>query len=380
MDLTIDQPDLARALRLAGRVLPHRAGAPVLQAALLAATPGRLTLTAADGDLAAVTTVPADVVAPGRAAVPTRRFAEYVSELAPTPLRLTLGDDGGRLRVTGDRDVAELTTVVADDFPLPPDPAELPVTVLDAGRLRDAIARVAFAAACDHDRPVLATVLVAMDADGLTLAAADGFRLARARVPGTPLPGHRGRLLVPARAVAELGRLLAGADGARLALAPDGQAIHLIAGAARLFTRLTPGAYPDLDHVVPRAWRTRVTMGAAELRDALRRLRVFAGSDGCPVSVAVAPAGLRLATGATEGDGATSELAATVEGEAGAVRLNARLLTDVLDAVHGPVVAISWTGPDQPVTIRDGARPADDLFLVMPLHDPALTAGPAVAA
>jgi hypothetical protein len=61
-------------------------------------------------------------------------------------------------------------------------------------------------------------------------------------------------------------------------------------------------------------------------------------------------------------------------GESQAVALNTRLFTEVLDAVTEPTLVLGWSSPQTPVLVREASGPAsNDLWLVMPLHDPALT-------
>ena len=116
-------------------------------------------------------------------------------------------------------------------------------------QLRRAIERVAIAAARDDSRPILAAVLFEVGEPGLTIAAADGFRLARVVIQG--VAGDHRHLLVPVRAVSELGRLLADTETARLMTTPDGGGLHLMAGDTTLFTRLVDGRFPDIERVIP---------------------------------------------------------------------------------------------------------------------------------
>ena len=90
MDLTIEQTSLHRALRFVGRAVAARPMLPILTNVLLYAESNGVRLTGADGEIGAVTTVAADVAAPGRAAVPARLFAEYAAQLPAGPVRLIL--------------------------------------------------------------------------------------------------------------------------------------------------------------------------------------------------------------------------------------------------------------------------------------------------
>lgn len=380
MNLTIDQPGLGRALRLAGRIVPARPPQPVLGAVLIEAESDFLTLTATDGDLGVVATLTADVTVAGRAALPARLLGEYVAQLPTEPVHLRLDARSRRAEVRCGRSMADLATIDPEGFPTPPHTDDAQVCDLDAGQFAAAIDRVAFAAARDTSRPVLAAVLVDFQPDGLTLAAADGFRLARVRLPAVGSEARQ--LLVPARAVAEFGRLLADTDRARLALTPDGRGLHLIAGRTRLFTRLLEGRFPDIEPVIPGEWRTRVTVATAAFRQAVRLTGLFGASgDARPVVLDAAPGRLRLHARGDDSGEAESELPASMEGASQAVTLNTRLMVDILDAATDPQLEIAWTSADAPVVVREpGRADAADLWLVMPLYDATLARRQAEAA
>jgi DNA polymerase III sliding clamp (beta) subunit (PCNA family) len=215
VEVVTDPGVLARALRHASRRIPARpatatpAGAGAVH---LETLDGRLVVRAGDADLGLEITTPARVTRCGRVAVPGQLLAAYVAALPPEPVQLVVDPPGRRLALGCGRHRAVLVAVsVRADGPwAPPSVAGGRTTNVDAAALDAAIARVAFAAADDADRPVVSAVQWQVDAAGLTLAAADGFRLARARIVG--VSGAAGAWLVPARAVVELGRR-AGLDG-----------------------------------------------------------------------------------------------------------------------------------------------------------------------
>lgn len=378
MDLTIDQPSLGRALRLVNRIVPARPTQPVLGSVLLDAEPGRLSLTATDGDLCLVASYAAEVAAAGSAALPARLLGEYVAQLPAEPVRLRLNAASRRLSVLGGRSTADLATVDPAGLSIPPVAEGGDRLDLDPGGLLRVVERVGFAAARDHSRPVLASVLFDVGTAGLTLAATDGFRLARALLPG--VVGRNQQMLVPARAVTEFGRLLAEARSACLVFTPDSRGVHLVADRTRLFTPLMDGRFPDLEGVIPTLWHTRVRVTTTNLRQALRLISPFgASSDARPVVLEAANGRLSLQARGDESGEAASEVHASVEGACQSVGLNARLITELLDATHDTEMELTWTSPEAPVVFRETAQPASDLWLVMPLYDAALTRKPAAA-
>ncbi len=179
MELTVDQSALSRALRLVSRVTPTRPTLPILQMVLLGAESGRLRLTATDAELAMTTAVAAEVASEGRVAIPARLLGEYVAHLPAEPVRLSFDPARTRWRAACGPFVANLATADPAEFPAFWTTDDRSAVDLEAGRLRRAVERVAFAAARDESRPVLSGVLFDFGPEGLTLAAADGFRLAR---------------------------------------------------------------------------------------------------------------------------------------------------------------------------------------------------------
>ena len=372
MDLTIDQASLARSLRWVGRIASSRSTLPILQGVLLDASDTGLTLTATDGDLGVTTTLPAEVVTLGRLALPARLLSEYVAHLPAHPVRLSLDTACSRVHVSCGATSAHIGALPADEFPVLPEPRDDWAFDLDARKLQQAVARVAFATAHDSSRPVLSAVLFDFGPHGLTLAAADGFRLARALLHEAT--GSERSLLVPERAVAEFDRLLGEATTARLALTGEANGLTLTVGPTRLFTRLVDGRFPNIARIIPSTWQTRVVVETRALRQAVKVASLFgAQGDAKPVMLMVEGEGVVLRARGDETGEARSALPATVEGEAQGVALNTRLLTDLLEAVSAPEVELRWVSPQTPVVIQGiDERATEDIWVVMPLHDPKL--------
>src|SRR5438445_185257 len=125
--------------------------------------------------------------------------------------------------------------------------------------------------------PVLQTVrldaqpgrlgLTATDLElGLTTAiaanvATPGTACVPARLPGVTADPQQ--ILVPARAVSELARLLGDADAVRLIPTAENRGAHFVVGETALFGRVIEGRFPDVERVIPADGKTRVTVETA---------------------------------------------------------------------------------------------------------------------
>ena len=368
MELTVEQSTLTRALRLVARVVPARSINPVHQLVLLDAEPGLLRLTATDGDLGAIVTVPADIAASGQVGIPARLLSDYVAQLPSGPIRIGADPAARRVRVCSGHFASDFALLGVDGFPVLPAADDSSGLELDAARLRGAIDRVAFAAARGDQRPVLAGVLFDLTSDGLILAAADGFRLARTQLP--EVTSSPRQLIIPARALAEFARVLdASVETARLTPTTDGGGVYLKAKDTAFFARLVQGPFPEIERVIPKGWRTRVTLETGELRKGVRVAGFFGDVGAHPVVLRAEESRLMLEAQDDETGQWRSELPASLEGEAQAVALNALLLAEVLDAVRTSVVELAWNSPQEPVVVREAGHTTEaDLWAIMPLY------------
>lgn len=251
----------------------------------------------------------------------------------------------------------------------PMDAAAGPELAIPAGALRAALRCATIAAARDDRRPVLNTVLFRWTPDGLTLAAADGYRVVNVTVPGVPVPAHWASdagphtVLLAARVAAALLRLIEGlsdTEVVRLVLSSDSRRVSMTAGDATLLSPLVDVDYPN---VVPipaawQEWRTRVTVETAALRHTLRAARP-AGSERAPLLLDAVSDRLRLylrdAAAQFDKEGAVP---AALEGTPQRVALNGDYLLQMLDASTSPQVHLSWGDPLKPMIVRDVGEPS----------------------
>src|SRR5205823_4107390 len=220
MKLSCLQQNLAEGLNVVGRVVPGKSTLPVLSNVLLATDEGRLKLAATNLEMAMMVWVGAIVESEGAITLPARVLADWVSLLdRDQQIDLALNARNKKVHLSCARYESNVSGIDAEDFPPIPTVEEGTSVSLDAASLKDAVSQVAFAAAQDDSRPVLAGVLLRLERGQLTLAAADGFRLA---VRTVDLPDEADQalsMIIPARALSELARVLPDEDGQPVQLA-----------------------------------------------------------------------------------------------------------------------------------------------------------------
>ena len=161
----------------------------------------------------------------------------------------------------------------------------------------DALRQVVPAASRDEARPILTGVLMAAESGGLRLVATDSYRLSVRDLPGTSVLQEGQTVLVPSRALAELNRVVSGADQVTLRLASDEASFEV--GETRLTTRLIEGDFPNYRQLIPQSYPNRLIVGKEPFLNAIRRVKLLA-KDATPVRLTLRPDGLELFTSAQQ--------------------------------------------------------------------------------
>ncbi len=373
MKISCLQENLAKGLSIVARAVAARSTLPVLGNILLASDNGRLRLSATNLELGITCWVGAKIEEEGATTVPAKTLVDLVNTLPQDKVEMSLTVRTQTLNLACGRVHANLKGIDAQEFPLIP-PADLDRALqLNVDDLREMINHVIFAAATDEARPILTGVLAKIEGGQVTLAAADGFRLSvRTAHLSTPAP-EPVQAIIPARALAELARVITSDDPVFMSLPPGRGQVIFHHGNVELVSQLIEGAYPDYTSIIPKGYVTRTVMSTAEFRKACKtsdifareashtaRLKIKPGSDLTPGQVVVS------ATAAETGDN-VAELDASVEGGPIDIAFNIKYLVDVLNVIDAPNVALETSSPTSPGVIRPVGRD-DFLTVIMPMH------------
>ncbi|MGI8477559.1 MAG: DNA polymerase III subunit beta, partial [Thermomicrobiales bacterium] len=291
------------------------------------------------------------------------------------PVQLTVEPSRFNLMVQSGRDSASINGIDPDDFPVIPRlDGDAFVAEVDPQVFREMIAQVEFAAATDDSRPVLAGVLTRFEGTTITLAAADGFRLAvRSGELASPV-AEKLDIIVPARAYRELARIIGdSSQPLRLAITPNQGQLLVKVGETEFLSRLIEGSFPDFRQIIPREFGTRVEIGRDALAAAVRRASYFARDNNDVIRVAVKPSEDDLNPGTVEVSATAAErgnsqsyVDSSVVGPELQIAFNARYLADVLGVLKPGQVVLGMNGGNQAGVVR-GAGAEEYTHVIMPM-------------
>jgi DNA polymerase-3 subunit beta len=344
------QENLARGLSVVSRAVSSRSTLPVLANVLLKTEDAGLKLTATNLEIGITYWVPGKIDEDGATTVPAKLLTDLVNSLPPgdkVELEVTAGDT---LHVKAGRFQTHIKGIDAEEFPVIQTAGERPTTRIAQNVLRRALAETAFAAASDEARPILTGVLARFEGDQLTLAAADNYRIAVKTVPILDAVPETS-VVIPARALNELSRILADVDDpVEVVLAAGRNQVLFHLDGIDLVSRLIDGQFPNYQQVMPKAHATRAVLDREELLRAVRPAALIAHESANIVKLQIGgdgDGGITVSANAEVGDH-VGQVEAAVEGDDTTIAFNARYLADVLTNVAAEQFALELNGPLSP--------------------------------
>lgn len=375
MKAIVLQENLARGLNIVSRAVSPRSTLPVLANVLLATDEGRLRLSATNLEMGITCWIGARIEEEGSTTVPARTFSDLVNALTGDQVTLNLDVNTQTLNVRCGPSNTDIKCIDAQEFP--PLPAlELDGAIrINVADLKEMVHQVAFAASTDEARPVLQGVLIQVDGEQITLAAADGFRLSVRKADLSQPAAQSVSVIVPARALNELARVITDGENELLMLVPKGRGqVIFRCGDVELVSQLIEGTYPDYQSIIPRSYQTRTLVSTAALLKACKQAEIFAREGINEARLNIKPASDPSLPGEVEVTAFSEEtgkseavIEAAIEGKGLLIAFNVKFLREALEVIKTPNVALEMNTSQTPGVIRPVGG-EDFVHVIMPMR------------
>ncbi|HCM96248.1 MAG TPA: DNA polymerase III subunit beta [Anaerolineae bacterium] len=374
MKVTVLQETLAHGLSIVSRAVSPRSTLPVLSNVLVATDEGRLRLSATNLELGITCWIGAKIEEEGSTTVPARTFVDLVGTLPAEQVSLNLNTTTQSLNVRAGASNTDIKCIDSQEFPPMPVPEMDSAFQINVADFKEIIQQVAFAASTDEARPVLMGVLMNVEGDKLTMAAADGFRLSVRHATLSTSAPQALSAIIPARALNELARITAeGGEMISMVLPKGrGQVVFRVKD-AELVSQLIDGVFPDYQQIIPRAYKSRTILSTQSLLKACKQAEIFAreGSNVARFNIKssgdLEPGSVEISAQSEETGSNETIVSATIDGVGLLIAFNVRFLREVLEVVRSPNVALETSAANSPGVIRPVGSD-DFLHVIMPMH------------
>ena len=360
MKVHVPKKYLSDSLSHVERIIPNRSSNPNLSLLKLDLNEKDLTLSGSNLDIDIEARLAADTENVGSFSLPASVFSQVIKSLpgdlvelsfSDTELDIASGSYGTKLQLASNTNNSPL------NFP------ENYQANLDAGHFVKALNHVRYAAAVAEYQAIFRGVKIEFSNEKTRAVATDGFRLAYYNLPLAS--GIDGEVVIPARSVDELTKLLS--DGDTHISIEDNQ-LSVKNGNYKANIKLMEGSFPDYERVIPSSFPVSVTIDADVLSEAVSRVAVMADKTANNrVDFFIKDGTLQITAEGSYGR-SQEAIEVTQEGEDPEIALayNAKYLVDALNPVSGEL-RLSFSGTTSP-SVMSSFKDPNYLAMVVPLR------------
>jgi DNA polymerase III, beta subunit len=367
MNLTIAKDQIINGLQAVQNVVSTRSTLPILSNVLMRAEGDRLELTATDLDVTVACSVEAKVSKPGATTVPVKKLFGIIRELSNSEIEIEV-DDKNTCSIRSGASFYKINGLSADEFPPLPKFKEDKKVVLNQETVRGMMKKTSFSISTDESRYVLNGIFISLKDHKMTMVATDGRRLALVDEEVDVSEQSQGEFIVPAKAVAELNRLLQEKGEVEIRYT-DNQASFTLKDdkgfSVLIITKLIEGNYPNYRQVIPNEVKERVSLVREEFLHALKRAEIMTSEKSNSVKLTFGKNNLAITANSPEVGEARESLAVNYKGKEMAIAFNPKYLIDPLNALTTDEVFIELIDELSPGVLKINGP---FLYVVMPMR------------
>jgi len=374
MKFKVNRDHFSNGLNQVLNVVGTRPTMPILRNVLIEASDGTVTLRTTNLDLAIRCTIKADVEEEGGLTLPVRKLASIVRELPNLDVFVeTDSKPSAHIRSGGSK--YQIVGIAGEEFPPLPSFDDQHEFTLPQEDILGMLRSVSYAQSSDESRYILNGVFFNFAEDKLTMVATDGRRLAMIGVDVPVADGQAGHLILPAKTVAELERLLGQGDSVKISFndrqvafeidLDEGSKGNGLVENLYLVSKTVEGRYPDYQQVIPKETEHRIRLERELLHECVHRAALVISEKSNSVKMKISENLLEISGRSAEFGESHESMAIKYDGPEVQIAFNPQFLLDPLKAVPQDEVYLEFKDELSPGVFK---TLENFLCVVMPLR------------
>jgi len=314
---------------------------PILSNVLIEAEEGHISLTTTNLDLGIRCRIKADVSEPGGLTLPVRKLATIIRELPQNEIFVETSKNN-QAKITSGGSNFKIMGISTEEFPPLPSFENRHVFELSQTEIVSMLKSVSYGQSSDENRYILNGVYFNFADEKLTLVATDGRRLALTALDTEISEDNAGSLILPAKTVAELERLMGKGDKVKIAfndrqaafeISIDGSGDAGLVDHLYLVSKIVEGNYPNYRQVIPKETEHRVKIERELMLECVHRAALVTSDKSNSVKLKVSKNLLEISGSSTEYGESHESMAIAYDGPEVQVAFNPQFLIEPLKAL-----------------------------------------------
>ncbi|MFI3290740.1 MAG: DNA polymerase III subunit beta [Opitutales bacterium] len=309
MKFKINKEHFATGLKQVASVVGAKPQMQVLNNVLIKAEANRILLATTNLDLGIRCAIKADVEVEGDITLPVKKLFQIVNSVTSQEISVE-SKDGQNARIRSGRSDFKVPGLAALDFPALPSFVDKHSYELGSQELSSMLKSVSYAQSTDENRYILNSVYFNFSESKLSLVATDGKRLALISRDMNVAQEEEGSIILPAKTVSEVEKLLAGGKSVKISfndrhvafeIAVDDEVAEKgLEGNIYLVSKIVEGIYPNYKQVIPKEAEHRVKLDRALMYEIVSRVALVTTDKQNSVKLKMSPNCLEVSAKSTE--------------------------------------------------------------------------------
>jgi len=343
-------------------VMSSKSILPILSYVILEAKSKEARVIASDLELWISCLFSAKIEEEGAVTIPGRRFFNIIRELPGDEAVLESGEDNVT-KIKCQRSYFKMVGMVREEFPARPDLGKTAEVKIKQSELKDLIKKTSYAISRDETRYVLNGLDLIFKDNKVTAVATDGRRLALAEAEISMPEGMNREIILPAKAVQELGRILEDGEEVKIQLGEKQVAFQF--KQMLLISRLIDGRFPNFRQVIPSKCKEKIKLPRIGFMQMVRRASLLTSEKSNSVKFAFGPGTVKVTAVTPEVGESREEMNIEYQGEGLEIAFNPQYIIDILKTLEEEEnVYFELTDSNQPGLFRTDGK---FLCVIMPM-------------
>lgn len=364
MKIIVNGNDLSSAVLKVSKAIGVKTTNPVLEGIKMSVRGDNLTLSATDMEIAIEKTIVCDTFMEGDTVVPGKIFAELAKKIENEDQVEIFLQEENRLKIVYGDNQMFLSVLSAEEFPSIKKDLRDKYFTISQKDYKDLVGKTSFSCSTDESRPILKGCLFEVKGEEVKCVGLDGFRMAIAKKRLIKKSGDF-KIIVPARALAEIGRMLEGEEE-EITVYSEGNSMMTEDGGTTFVSRLLEGEFINYEQILPNEFKTVVKVERESLLSSLERATIVAKEARNIVKLDIRDNCVNIKSASERGN-VNENVIVTIEGKDMEINFNSKFLCDALKAVDDEFVVVSFVGEIAPATITPYSGD-EYLYLVLPIR------------
>ena len=340
MKFKINRDHFANGLAQVLNVVGSKATMPILSNVLIEAEKDQISLSTTNLDLGIRCKIKAEIKEGGSVTLPVKRLATIVRELPSVDVTFD-GAPNHQVKLTSGGSTFKIMGIGREEFPPLPEFGDEKAYTLDQSELINMLRSVSYAQSTDETRYILNGVYFNFRDEKLTLVATDGRRLALIAKEMEVPAANAGAIILPAKTVSELNRLLDKGTKVKINFNERRAAFQIstdkdISGLidhVYLYSKVVEGNYPNYQQVVPKETHQRIKLERELLLQCVHRAQLVCSEKANSVKIKISSNLLEIFAASSDFGEAHESMAIGYSGPDLQVAFNPAFLMDPLKAL-----------------------------------------------